>query len=84
MKEFCLNYNLKIVIRTRTCFKNPETPSLTDYILTNFPKFSEFVVEAALSDFHEMTVAVMKLSIQKLKPRVKAYRNYNFYSNKSY
>ena len=86
MKEFYLNYNLKSVIRTLTCFKNPETPSFTGLILTNFPNIfqSYCVVETALSHFYEMTVTVIKLSFEKLKPQVKPDRNYNFSSNKSF
>ena len=34
MKEFCLNYNLKSLIRAPTCLKNPETSSYIDLILT--------------------------------------------------
>ena len=51
MKEFYLNYNLKSVIRTPTRFKNPETPSFTGLILTNFPNIfqSYCVVETAVS-----------------------------------
>ena len=64
MKEFCVNYNLKSLIRTLTCYKNPETPSRIDLILTNFQRSfqSGCVVETGLSDFHKMAVAVIKSS----------------------
>ena len=44
MKEFCLNYNLKNLIRATTSFKNPETSSYIDLILTNFARSSKVVV----------------------------------------
>ena len=64
MKEFCVNYNLKSLIRTLTCYKNPETPSRIDLILTNFQRSfqSGCVVETGLSDFHKMAIAVIKSS----------------------
>ena len=86
MKEFCQMYNLKSLIRVPTCFKNPENPSCIDLILTNSPRSfqSSCAIETGLSDFHKMTVAVMKTSFQKLKPRIVSYRNYNSFDNEEY
>ena len=79
MKDFCLNYNLKSLICVPTCYKNPDNPSCIDLILTNSPGSfqSSCAIEAGLSDFHKMTVTVMKTSFQKLKPRVIIYRDYD-------
>ena len=72
MSEFCDTYNLKSLIREPTCYKNPENPSCIDLILTN--RTCSFqnscVFETGLSDFHRMTVTVMKMHSQKLQPRV--------------
>ena len=79
MKDFCLNYNLKSLICVPTCYKNPDNPSCIDLILTNSPGSfqSSCAIETGLSDFHKMTVTVMKTSFQKLKPRVIIYRDYD-------
>ena len=49
----------------------------------NFDKFS-YVIETCLSDFHQMTIAVMKVSFQKVKPKIITYRNYKLFSNELY
>ena len=50
-----------------TCSKNPDKPSCIDLILTIFPK--SFVkwqtLETGLSDFHELTLTVLKIHYQK-------------------
>ena len=83
MTSFCKSYNLKSIIKQPTCFKNPEKPSCIDLILTNRPKSfqSTCVVETGLSDFHRMTVSVLKMYFIKLPPKVKIYRNFSNYDN---
>ena len=58
MTSFCESYDLKIIIKQPTCFKNSEKPSYIDLIQKNRPKSfqSTCVTEAELSDFHRMTV----------------------------
>ena len=62
MKIFCKNYNFKTLIKQPTCYKNPDNPTCTDLILTNVPRSfkSACVLEAWLSDFHLMTLTVMR------------------------
>ena len=70
MSDFCDMYMLENLIKDPTCFKNLENPSCIDVILTN--KKSSFqnsmVVETGLSDFHKMTVTVMKKLFKKKDP----------------
>ena len=41
------------------------------------------MVETGLSDSHRMVVAIMKISFQRLPPKLRTYRNYNkFYYHK--
>ena len=58
-------------------------PSYVDLILTNksrsFQNFCTF--ETGLSDFHKMTLTVLKSSFAKQKPRILNYRNYKFFNN---
>ena len=78
MKEFCEIYDLENLIKTPTCYKNPKNPSSIDVILTN--KKSNFqnsmTIETGLSDFHKMTITVLKSHCKKMDPLIIKYRNY--------
>ena len=80
MEDFCLNYNLSNLIKEPTCFKNPAHPSCIDLILTNFPKSfqNSMAIETGLSDFHKMTITVMKSHYKKLKPNIITYRKVRY------
>ena len=67
MLDFCESYDLKSLIKQQTCFKNPENPSCVDLFLTNRPGSfcSSYLIETGLSDFHMMTVSVMKMYYRK-------------------
>ena len=86
MTSFCESYTLKSIIKQPTSFKNPEKPSCVDLILTNRPKSfqSTCVIEAGLSDFHRMTVSVLKMYFRKLPPNVITYRNFSNYDNANF
>ena len=74
------------LIKVPTCYKNPQNPSCIDLILTNSPLSfqSSGVIETGLSDFHKMTVTVMKTTFQKLDPKITHYRDYRKYCNDSF
>ena len=76
-------YNLKNLIKGPTCYKNPDKPSCIDLILSNRSKsfHSSHIVETGISDFHKMTVSVMKIFFKKQKPNVIYYRDYKKFSN---
>ena len=82
MKSFCESYNLTNLIKQPTCLKNPEKPSCIDLILTNRPKSFQTtcVIETGLSDFHRMTVSVLKI----LPPRIISYRDFSNYHNANF
>ena len=83
MDEFCCTYNLKSLIKEATCFKNPHKPSCIDLILTNKNKSFQdsTVVETGLSDFHKLTITVLKLFYKKQMPMIVQYRDYKKFSN---
>lgn len=60
-----------------------QMPSSTDLILTH--SLSNFwcscVIASGVSDFHKMTVTVMKTTFQKLKAKIIYCRNYKIRSN---
>ena len=66
MQNFCNTYNFKCLVKEATCFKNVHNPSCIDLILTNRPlSFQNTnVMETGLSDFHKLTLTVMKSTFQ--------------------
>ena len=73
----------KNLIKDATCYKNPENPSCIDLILTNNPNSfqNSGVIETGLSDFHNMTVTVMKTTFEKLQPNIIHYKDYRKFSS---
>ena len=63
VRYFCQIYGCQNLIKDNTCFKNPEKPSCIDLIITNRPKSfqNSVTLETGLSDFHKMTLTVMKV-----------------------
>ena len=84
MKSFCENYALTNLIRQPTCYKNPDCPTCIDLImLTNVPRSfqSTCIVESGLSDFHMMTLTVMRKSFKKFQPKTINYRSSKHFQN---
>ena len=83
MKTFCDSYSLTSLIKKPTCYKNPSHPKCIDLILTNVSRSFQTtcVIETGLSDFHLMTLTVMRKSLKTLKPRIINYRSYKHFSN---
>ena len=83
MSIFCETYDFQNLIKEPTCFKNPLSPSSIDVILTNrktcFQNSS--TLDTSLSDFHKMTITVMKMQYKKLEPKIISYRNYKKFDN---
>ena len=86
VKLLCENYNLKSLTKQPTCYKNPNKSTCIDLILTNVPCMfqSTCVLETGLSDFHLMTVTVMRKTFKKMHPRVINYRSYRDFSNETF
>ena len=78
MEGFCSLFCFSSLIKDHTCFKSVENPSCVDLILTNRSKSfqNSMVVETGLSDFHKLTVTVLKTTFRKKSPEVIQYRNY--------
>ena len=85
ISEFWTTYDLKSLIKEPTCFRSLKNPTCIDLILTNRPKRfqNSNVFETGLSDFHKLTVTVLKAFFQKQKPKVIKYRNYKKFYNKN-
>ena len=72
MQSFYDNYSLKSLIRQPTCCKNFEKKTCIDLILTNMPRSfqSKCVIETGLSNFHLMTLAIIRKNFRKKKKKL--------------
>ena len=89
----CLNFakhNLQNLVKDPTCYKNTSKPTCIDLVFTNFPKSLQqtHLIETGLSDFHKLTLTVLKTHFPGLKPNIVNYRDYksfvrdlNYYKN---
>ena len=86
MLEFCELYHLCNLIKEPTCFKNPINPSCIDLLLTNKKMCfqNSKALETNLSDFHKMTLTVLKAYYKKSKPTKITYRNYKNFNNEAF
>ena len=83
ISDFMSTYNLKSLVKQKTCFKSPGNPSCIDLILTKSPRSFQDnnVFETGLSDFQKLTTTVLKQYFPKLKPKIVNYRNYRNFRN---
>ena len=81
--DFMSTYNLKSLVKQKTCFKNPDNPSCIDLILINSPRSFQgsSVFETGLSDFHKLTTTVLKKYFPKPKRKIVNYRDYRHFRN---
>ena len=65
---FSDSYDLESLIKEPPCYKNPNKPSCIDLILINKQRSFQHscVIETGLSNFHKMTVTVIKIFFEKL------------------
>ena len=78
LSNFLYQYDSVNIVKEKTCFKNPNNPSCIDLFITN--KKNSFqntdALWTGLSDFHKMTVTVLKSTYTKSKPKEISYRDY--------
>ena len=86
MKDFCDIYSFQNLIKEPTCFKNPTNPKCIDLMLTNrHCSFQNLcVIETGLSDFHKLTVIVLRPFLKKAEPKIIFYRDYKNFTNDNY
>ena len=81
LQDFLFEQTLKNLVKEPTCYKSLDNPSCIDLFLTN--SSSSFqnttTVETGLSDFHKMTVTVMKTTFPKTQPKIIYYRDYKMF-----
>ena len=86
LSNFCEIYDLKNLIKVKTCFKNPIKPNCVDLIITNRPKIirNSIVIETGVSDFHKTYITVMKMCYSKQKPSAIYYRKSKDFKNDAF
>ena len=82
---FMDSYNLKNLIKEKTCFFKDHESSI-DVILTNKPKrfFKSKCFELGVSDCHKMVSACLRLKIPRLKPKKLTYRSMKNYDKQTF
>ena len=83
IKSFLSQYNLKNLVRDKTCFKNTDNPSCVNLFLTNSPNSFQHTttISTGLSDYHKLIVTVLKTSFVKAEAKEILYRNYKNFDN---
>ena len=78
IKNFMEVYDLKNLVKEKTCFKSIQNPSCVDLFLTNCNRSFKHTsaVSTGISDCHKMIVTVLKTTFKKAKPREIVYRCY--------
>ena len=81
IESFCNSYNLYNLVKENTCYKGP--PKCYDLILTNCKHNFQNTnaVTTGFSDFHKMTITVLKTDFVKADPIKISYRDYKNYNS---
>ena len=83
MSEYCETHNLQNLVKDPTCYKSPHKLTCIDPILTSFPKSFQHTqtIETGLSDFHKLTLTVLKKHFSRLKTNIVSCRDYKGFVN---
>ena len=78
LSRFLEQYDLNNLVKEPTCFKNPDNPSCIDLFITNRPSCFQHTttLSTGLSDFHKMTVTVLRAKYIKAKAKQILFRDY--------
>ena len=86
VSDFCEIYNLKNIIKDKTCLKDPSVPACIDLMTTNRSRSLKhsMVVETGLSDFHTVCITVMKTHYNKQKQSIVKYCKFKNFPNDAF
>ena len=81
-----MKYILTNLTKQPTCYKNPDSTTCIDLILTNVPRIFEIIciIETGLLDFHLMKLIIMRKTFKKQRPRIISYRQFKYFSNEKF
>ena len=77
LKTHMVMFDLTNLIKTKTCITWGHE-SLLDIILTNKPNhfMHSSTLELGISDFHKMSVTILKSQVARMKPKIISFRSY--------
>ena len=85
LKNFMALFDLTNLVKTKTCITR-DHESLIDIILTN--KSNSFMhtntLELGVSDFHKMSLTILKSHVARLKPKIIKYRSYKKFNEDNF
>ena len=86
MPDFLSGRDLSNLIHEPTCFKNPQNPKCIDLMLTSHPRSfqNSYSISNSLSDFHNITVSVLKTKFEKCPPKKIKYRCYRKFDGNAF
>ena len=86
LNDFLVEYDAKNLVKENTCFKSMENPSCIDLFITNRPRcfMKTTTLSTGLSDFHKMSVTVMRADFPRSKPRDIHYRDYKHFDEEAF
>ena len=86
MDDFLIQHSAKNLVKEPTCFKSLDNPSCIDLFVTNSPQSFQntTAVETGLSDFHKMSITVLKTTFPKAQPKVLHYRDYRNFNTHTF
>ena len=86
LDTFCKSYSFNSLIKQPTRFKNLNNSSCIDIILRNKRLLfqSKCVIETGLSDFHRMTISVLKMHFRKFPPKIINYKDFKKFDNERF
>ena len=72
LSELLEQYEVKNIMKNKTCFKNPDRPTCINLFLTNSPHSFQntMTISTGLSGFHKMIISVLKFIIYLLNLRL--------------
>ena len=74
MTSFCDSFPFKGLVKEPICYKNLNNLSRMDFLINPRKRFiSNTVIENGFSDFHKLTVTVLKTTFQKMAPIILIY-----------
>ena len=84
--DFMDLYDLKHLVKEKTCFKSVENPSCIDLFLTNCSRSFQKTnaISTGISDCHKMIVTVLKTTFIKAKAKETIYRSYRNFDNNAF
>ena len=83
--EILFNYDVKNLVISKTCFKNPLNSQCNDLFITNIIcSFQNTTLACGLLDFHKMNLTVLKSVLKKSNPQKIVYRNYKKFQKDSF